>query len=631
MAIRIIEQPGQLSLSGNLKKVKLQAGPADTHVPFHLYVTDPSGTADPEEILSQVYYPDSNGSIVIDLSSIIQDRLLFDFRPADITQAWQQSMLARTFYFTAGNSGPSDSFTVIRAGIDNMQETAAVWLATNFLTWQPTIKHVTYSTPEFLTYYAQDDCTVKVRIYYPDGSDPTDYTLAELSEGAWTIPVSYSVIAALLELSTPEQLAAADHLPGAYDVWVEDSDGTHLTYIQRYMASSMRENEQWVLFENSLGGIDCFRAYGQGTVQAEYQHQLANQDTDTTEYRVDTQRLQLRSTGWMDKAQRRWMLDFFPASRRWICQDGVFRTIILTDDSVSYTLDNMPAEFEFTFRYTSNLPYLNMSRLLTLPSVMDIQAPDMQSFTVPPRLVEFPRIGPSEGALIPAQSPYSDNWAALSLSELIEYIGQAIIEGGHTHPNKLDLDKITTDSDFYLWLTQLVNGVSTRRKVRAGDSDQWSGHQFSDYLDQAVRQNDAVRFAQLLAGYIHSTGDITANGGVSAMGISDLSISPTGTANLDVVSMADLSDETYEDLNRVPSAYSVKQMMEHIGIDRLTEFDDEEEYSRGDAVRHNGKGYRFNTHKSKGAWDPSYCDRVDYLTLLSPLEVTNDFIDSLSI
>lgn len=62
----------------------------------------------------------------------------------------------------------------------------------------------------------------------------------------WTMPMQYGVIAGKL-----------GKMPSYYDVWIEDAAGTRLTYIQRYYASDIRsEEEQWVLFENSLGGLD---------------------------------------------------------------------------------------------------------------------------------------------------------------------------------------------------------------------------------------------------------------------------------------------------------------------------------------------------------------------------------------
>lgn len=601
MAITIISQPSWLTLSGNLDKVELDTVTFSGQVTFQLCIPGSTPNADPEIITSQIYSPDSNHRIVIDLSRIISEQLSFNFQPTDITQPWQQPLLARTFYFTAienadgAEAVTSDLFTVIRAGIDNLQELADDWLESNFLTWQPTVKRVTYSTPEFLTYYAQDGCTVHVRIYYPDGSDPTDHTLAELTAGAWTIPVSYSVIAALLELTTPQQLAAAEHLPGAYDVWIEDSDSNRITYIQRYLASAMRENEQWILFENSLGGIDCFRAYGQGSVETEHQHQTAEIDNDTAEYRVDTIRRQKRSTGWLDKAQRRWLLDFFPASRRWICQDGVFRPIILTDDSATYTLDNMPAEFEFTFRYTNNKPYLNLSRLLTLPSVLDIQAPDMQSFTVPPRLVEFPRIGPSEGALIPAQLPHSNTWGALLLSEIAEII-KYVSKGSHDKPIYFDAEGEAHEID----ALDVPGSVTGRSGVAA-----------------------------------HGIADLTGGGGggggtvVAAQIGDDEQINPDDDGVLHLPAYPDTTELTAR----------VTDIEENLNIMALPEYDDTVAHTRGESFRvlvdGKWKGYRMkvsqDAEQESWPWDVAECEKLNLYTLSQPLRMRQGTIKTICI
>lgn len=487
----IQQSPDSLSLSGNIKDIILTgvSGP----VPFSLSV-------DSTQILEHVYYPDSDGRIIIDIRRFVEEQLSFNLTYG--TNPWEQTLLTRSFSFTAGDLAPQ-TFTAIRAGIDNPGETASNWLRSNFLTWQPTVKHVTYATPELLTYYAQSACRVRIKVYYPDGTSSL-LTAIPLTAGVWTIPVSYAVIASLLGYDSYDDLIQAEQLPGAYDVWIEDTSGNRLTYVQRYIAGNTRESEQWVLFENSLGGVDCFRAYGNGSVEAEHEHQTAEFDESVDEYRVDTVRRIRKSTGWMNIAERRWMLDFFPARHRWICEGGVFRSIVLTEDSVSYTIDNMPAEFEFTFRYATNLTYLNVPRLLVPPSVVNIIAPDLQSFSLPPRLVEFPRLSPSEGGLIPVQSPYSDNWSALSLDEILEYIGHITPGFGHTHANKSVLDQIGTDSDFYLWLTRVVSGVTQRSKAKAGDADKWAGKNFSEYMNQPVRTTDQVSFAKVLADIIGS-------------------------------------------------------------------------------------------------------------------------------
>ena len=466
--MNIQQQPDALSLSGNMKEIIL-SGVADSEVVFRLFTP-----ASETPILERKYAPDSAGVINIDIHRFIDDRQ--SFLMSSSTSPWQQPNLACTYYFTAGDQ-TSDNFTVIRGGVAQLADTAANWLTQNFLTWQPTTKKVTYATPELLTYYAQQACNVIVKVYYPDGTSEV-LTGISLTAGAWTIPVSFATVAARVV-----------NLPGAYDVWIEDGQGNRLTYVQRYIADSMREDEQWILFENSLGGVDVFRAYGKGTMEASHEHQIAESDDNLDEYRVDLKRQYRRSTGWMDKNQRRWMLDFFPARRRWILQDGAMLPIVLTEDTTSYTMDNMPAEFEFTFRYASAKPYLNIPRVEVPAAVMDITAPDMQSFTIPPRLVEFPRISPSEGGLIPIQHPYSEKWSTLSLEELLSIIAGAIQEATE------DLDgRFAVDSQYYLWVRQVIGGVPTLHKIKAESADMWDGHLFDNYLDQPVRKEDDVEF-----------------------------------------------------------------------------------------------------------------------------------------
>ena len=99
-----------------------------------------------------------------------------------------------------------------------------------------------------------------------------------------------------------------------------------------------------------------------------------------------------------------------------------------------------------------------------------------------------------------------------------------VINAGNTSPSsgsgdghKAALDAISIDNAFYLWLLQKLDGEddSTRQKVKAGyaddaahaaeadhalDADTWEGHQFDQYLNQAVRTTDIVQFAKVIAG-----------------------------------------------------------------------------------------------------------------------------------
>lgn len=572
--MNIQQQPDVLSLSGNMKDVVL-AGVTDGEVTFRLF-TSASATL----LMERIYAPDSAGTITIDIHRFIEDRQLFVM--SSETTPWQQPDLACTYYFTVGDL-ISENFTVVRGGVSRLADTVANWLTQNFLTWQPTTKRVTYSTPELLTYYAQEACKLQIKVYYED--NPTELLDAiNLTAGAWTIPVSYSIVASL-----------AAGLPGAYDVWIENNAGQRLTYVQRYLADSMREGEQWILFENSLGGVDVFRAYGMGTVEVEHEHHISETDDTLDEYRVDLKRLHRKSTGWMDKFQRLWMLDFFPARRRWIIQGGAMLPIVLTEDTATYTVDNMPAEFEFTFRYASAEPYLNIPRVYVPATVMNITAPDMQSFTIPPRLVEFPRLSPSEGGLIPIQHPYSEEWNTLSLEELLSDIGESseLLVAGK-------FDKVT-------------KGSKTR----------------PIYFDDKKE-------AQVIEGLSVPKSIESTEGGVSARGIADLDADASSQPAIEAVPYAELDDTQEEDTGQVPTAFSVAVLKKQLDYASLDEFQESESYIRGALVKRTdsfgvARGYRFKTAKAAGIWDASKVDPLNVKTLSTPLNILqSDMIAILS-
>ena len=57
------------------------------------------------------------------------------------------------------------------------------------------------------------------------------------------------------------------------------------------------DDEQWYLFENSLGGLDTFRATGTNSLNAEHEHNIAEFGDVREEYQVDTQRKYTKNTG----------------------------------------------------------------------------------------------------------------------------------------------------------------------------------------------------------------------------------------------------------------------------------------------------------------------------------------------
>lgn len=448
----ILQQPDALSLSQNLKEFRISSS---DQVSFVLKQGD-------IEILSQRYDPSSNNDITINLRDIIHARLSYWLFESG--QVYQQTSLVSDF--TAVIDGTSVlTFRVIRAGVDRLSDSAANFLTQNFLTWQPNIKPVTYYSPEFLTYYSVVSSTVKLRAFFTDVSGSvtshTDYTVAELTAGiAYTLPLQYSVVAGWLN----------HQLPAYYDVWVENPTGQRLTYVQRYYAEDMRtEQEQWILFENSLGGLDTFRAYGTTTFNGNHTHNLAEIDEVSQEYRVDTERKFQKNTGHLNLDERKWLLDFFPSQAKYLYVGNYLRQIVVTESNVSYTDRTLPSNYTFTFKYADARPLLNLPRTNIPADVLNITVPEVGSFTVPPRLAEVSRLPLSEGALFPIQNPYSEEWGTTTAEGFATFVGQFLSSfagssGGVGHQHK-NIDLLNLLSYFQEYL--LVNS----QKIKAGYAD----------------------------------------------------------------------------------------------------------------------------------------------------------------
>ena len=426
----IILKPDSLSLTGSMNHFIISS---TQEVTFILKYADSN-----EIIVQHTYTPNKAKRIEIDLENIITPLLSFQLQES--TTIYRQPNIAREFLVnliedkTAAQE--SWQFTVLRAGIDNFADTASSWLKRNFLTWQPTVKPVTYYTPEFLSYYAVEECVAKCRAYIEENGSyvQSDLVLGNLSHGkVWTMPMQYGVIAGKL-----------GKMPSYYDVWIEDAAGTRLTYIQRYYASDIRsEEEQWVLFENSLGGIDTFRAYGDAENTAKHTHNVAEIENDSEEYRVDTVREYKKNTGFLSKEERKWLLDFFPSLGKFLYTGNYVRRIVVTESDVSWQTKDLPSSYTFTYKYADARPYLNITRSEdAAPAMLDIKIPDVGSFTVAPRLVELERLPLSSGALFPVQSPYSDKWNITTAEAILEWFSREVTAAykgdgsfGHRHDN----------------------------------------------------------------------------------------------------------------------------------------------------------------------------------------------------
>lgn len=468
--IQVLLYPDALSLVGSMKAFEIY-NDSKTDVVFALRYQGAE-----QNIVQHTYTPNDEHRITVDVKDIILPLLAFELK--DDSTPYIQENIMKAFsaeIYEVGDAGNKKefSFSVIRAGVDKLADSAENFLKNNFLTWQPQVKAVTYYSPEFLTYYAAEACAVKCKAYLWNGTGYTEseITLAHLTEGCvYTIPVQYAIIAKALNQKTPSY----------YDVWVEKEGGDRLTYVQRYYASDMKsEEEEWFLFENSLGGVDCFRAYGNSENTAEHTHNVAEIEDDSEEYRVDTTRKFKKNTGYLDGKERLWLLDFFPSLGKYVYHRNSWRKITVTESDVNYEAKELPSNYTFTYKYSDARPYLNLSRASGESlKQMDIHLPDIGNFTIAPRLVEFPRQQLGGGVLFPVQDPHSEEWGTTTADAIFSAFLSAISnrysgkgEVGHKHINISVLDALSFVGGYLLYKGEkLKAGVADVAKELDGEA-----------------------------------------------------------------------------------------------------------------------------------------------------------------
>lgn len=468
--IQVLLYPDALSLVGSMNVFEIY-NDSKTDVVFALRYHGAE-----QNIVQHTYTPNDEHRITVDVKDIILPLLAFELK--DDSTPYIQENIMKAFsaeIYEVGDAGNKKefSFSVIRAGVDKLADSAENFLKNNFLTWQPQVKAVTYYSPEFLTYYAAEACAVKCKAYLWNGTGYTEseITLAHLTEGCvYTIPVQYAIIAKALNQKTPSY----------YDVWVEKEGGDRLTYVQRYYASDMKsEEEEWFLFENSLGGVDCFRAYGNSENTAEHTHNVAEIEDDSEEYRVDTTRKFKKNTGYLDGKERLWLLDFFPSLGKYVYHRNSWRKITVTESDVNYEAKELPSNYTFTYRYSDARPYLNLPRVSGESlKQMDIHLPDIGNFTIAPRLVEFPRQQLGGGVLFPVQDPHSEEWGTTTADAIFSAFLSAISnrysgkgEVGHKHINISVLDALSFVGGYLLYKGEkLKAGVADVAKELDGEA-----------------------------------------------------------------------------------------------------------------------------------------------------------------
>lgn len=411
----IINQPDSFSLASNLKPFLVSSSQA---VIFQLY-------RDEQIILDESYTPAADNRVKIDVRDIVKSQLFFTIPTTNIFQ--QSGIFAA---FKAIIDGVEVNFSVIRSGVENLANTASNFLSGNFLTWQPQVKKISYSQPEWLTYYAGVSGSLKVKFYLSDNTSSVVTIAAQGAGTCFTYNVQFAHIMSLL---------AGDKY-GYYDLWFENIAGERLTYIQRFVYSELSLQAEVFLFENSLGGIDTVIMDGASTFAPTLELAEGEYEDTVAQIPFVKTRLFKKGTGFKDKTDAAWLWDFFAALKRYKLVDGSLTQITLTDSSMEDDSSEDLKAFTFTYKLSWDLGLLNLQRSADpLPENLTITTPEGLFFLVP-RLAEYPTADLVDSLLFLVQKPASESWQAIAWGYMYnalydQFITSPIAALAHNHSN----------------------------------------------------------------------------------------------------------------------------------------------------------------------------------------------------
>lgn len=390
----IIQSPATYNFAGNIPDLIVDT---TEHLSFTL---SRGGT----QIVAETYTPAQNDRIVINLRNLLE--LLvevpgYEEVATPIAQyTYTLGSTTGTFYCLPGGHGAAVS--------------AESFLRGNFLTWQPQTRVTLYHTPHCLRYAALAACVCKVKGYFTDGTSAVISLLTMSAGNIYTMDVSFGTIRGKF-----------DTQPTYYDVWVENTTGQAMTWLQRYMLADFEAGtNDYFIFVNSLGGFDTIRFSGDRKEINKLESVNAIFDDQTLEYDIDRTRSWKKYTGYIaDEQLRMWVLDFFNSPQRYHLTDsGALQRIYVSEPKLEDTAGET-AGYEFTYAYSRQSRYINLERAET-PQLLEITDPASEVFFLAPRLNQFEAADPASSAdyLIPIQAAAADKWLAISLASLLDYI-----------------------------------------------------------------------------------------------------------------------------------------------------------------------------------------------------------------
>ena len=425
----LISYPSALCLAGNIEPVRVSAAGLFT---FRLK----RGST---VLLEEDYVPDSSGQAEIDIRDIILSDLSLSLPTSDV---YKQASAAGSYTITTDTD--SKAFKAVLGGIERPATDTATFLQANFLTWQPQIKSVTYDQPEWLSFYTPATAiALKAKFYLEAGTTDTVTVAGSTSFDADCI---YSVNVQFARLWN---MGEGDRY-GMVDVWLEDDQGTALTYVQRYVLDTSGDERTVLVARNSLGGIDTFSFRGSMERAAEVEHTNVMRGETLCSGLLDLTRTYTVNTGILSRHERDWVWDLQRSPQAWALMDGALLPVVMLAPAVTASMyEDSTGTVDFYISDDSG--YLNIPRIDAMPAGIEIPGPDGEVFFLAPRLIDFQDAVLDQSLLIPVQSPLLQEWRKISVGSLSSYLLSLVDDkyqsSIHVHDNFSVLSRLSVDEN----------------------------------------------------------------------------------------------------------------------------------------------------------------------------------------
>lgn len=349
--------------AGNLPDLNFTGIDAEAGMDF--VVKDVTVTGSAVVILQEQIMPDAEGKATIKIKNLLINYLKVE-KPN--VSDFKQPMAVRLIQLLDGSGSISKFFYVVKGGLlipyqNQHTYDYELFFQTNILSWTPSEHRVKHREPFFINYlhtYATSS-QLRVRYYFKNALNATitgEYTLVNFLK-VLDHPVLYTVNASISRIyEHVTQLENGEVDLFAVELFVSKND-VQVSNTQRLLLSNRYdENDDVFGYENTLGGFETIRLFGQ----------LSQQDNHKTNSHLDdefrlieheTQPLQVfrKESGYFAKeSERKWLSEFLLSNYRWHLRfDDIYYMVferIVVLSTKSETKPNEINNFEFTFRFS---------------------------------------------------------------------------------------------------------------------------------------------------------------------------------------------------------------------------------------------------------------------------------------